>query len=460
MGLWDKIEKLGESIGSEVEKVKKDVSKNIPDIIDRSLDGVNKLVDETAKSGSKAIESIKKIKYKKSIKKAKKHIQYTMDDVIDYASDQIDNSANQGKKILGKTVKTGSEIFSDITENKNVKKVVSQIGEAGSDVFNFSYKWGSKGIQFSYDTFFNALSSSTAITPRIAAEINEQIKMSYRNAKDNRKKIIDNSAIMINAVLASDFSQEIESWLGNTFNEGIPSVYDKAVDAVYNASHIGGSKLHRLFDESHTVWDMWDKVQNALPNDRFLQEVLGYTTALGKDLSSTMGIPLANMTPENYDKIADSLQSSLHIPRDWIADAMHLNANELVGGSIGAIAVALNWNKAEVKQFSRMAGSLGISTMASANPALAAVSLTVLAKGFMEAKETGDYTEYTDGLIKGGVGTGVFIGTVSVVGGPAWIGVLSAFALSSAVKVAMDEYSSSEIGEYLDDSMHRLCSNI
>jgi hypothetical protein len=205
---------------------------------------------------------------------------------------------------------------------------------------------------------------------------------------------------------------------------------------------------------------MWDKVQNALPNDSFLQEVLGYTTALGKDLSSTMGIPLANMTPENYDKIADSLQSSLHIPRDWIADAMHLNANELVGGSIGAIAVALNWNKAEVKQFSQMAGSLGISTIASANPALAAVSLTVLAKGFMEAKETGDYTEFTNGLIKGGVGTGVFIGTAAVVGGPAWIGVLSAFALSGAVNVAMDKYSSSDIGEYLDDSMHRLCSNI
>mgnify|MGYP006141004517 FL=1 len=60
MGLWDKIEKLGESFGSEVKKVKKDVSKNIPNIIDRSLDAGNKLVDETAKSGSKAIESIKK----------------------------------------------------------------------------------------------------------------------------------------------------------------------------------------------------------------------------------------------------------------------------------------------------------------------------------------------------------------------------------------------------------------
>ena len=41
------------------------------------------------------------------------------------------------------------------------------------------------------------------------------------------------------------------------------SDYDKALDAVYNQTHIGGG-FHRLFDGSHDAMNAWEKVHDAL----------------------------------------------------------------------------------------------------------------------------------------------------------------------------------------------------
>ena len=65
------------------------------------------------------------------------------------------------------------------------------------------------------------------------------------------------AGILANALLASDFGHSMETWLTTTFNESVPSIYDKAADAVYLATNIGGAQLHRLYDGSHTFWGMW-----------------------------------------------------------------------------------------------------------------------------------------------------------------------------------------------------------
>ena len=141
------------------------------------------------------------------------------------------------------------------------------------------------------------------------------MKPAFESSADlaNRSKV--QSAVFLNAILASDFSSSMESWLGDLVNKGGASIYDQAMDATYNATHIGGGQLHRLFDGSHTLWGAAGKVHAASPDDTPLQEVLGYASALGKDLSTHVGLPLFGMDKSTYDQVAGVLSDTFHIPK-------------------------------------------------------------------------------------------------------------------------------------------------
>jgi len=315
--------------------------------------------------------------------------------------------------------------------------------------------WSNQQISGGYALLTKAIKSAKSIGSPTGEAILEYISFADESAAKAGKKVINHTAIFINAILASDFSKSMESWLGHMFNEGTPSIYDKAADAVYIATHIGGGHLHRLFDGIHTLWGMWDKIKDASPDDSFLQEIVGYATALGKDLSSSVGIPLFDWSKSSYDQVASALNSTFHIPKSWFSDLLHVNATKLIGTSIGTIAVVLNWNKKQVKEFSSLAGSLGISSIASANPALAVVALTTLAKSFADAKQKGDYSEFVNGLAKGGVGTGAFLATASAIGGPVWVGLLAGTCVGVVVHKTMDTVQLSQISTFIEESIRR-----
>ena len=64
----------------------------------------------------------------------------------------------------------------------------------------------------------------------------EKLKSARKFSKQERQSA--GISAIANAILASDFSQNMESWLTKAFNEGVPSIYDKSADAVYNATNI------------------------------------------------------------------------------------------------------------------------------------------------------------------------------------------------------------------------------
>ena len=105
-----------------------------------------------------------------------------------------------------------------------------------------------------------AVDASRALTKGVREQILASLSTASRVPTRVGERAWSASAGLANAILASDFSHNIEGWLTKTFNEGVPSVYDKAADATYAATSIGGGQLHRLFDGSHTIWGMWDKV--------------------------------------------------------------------------------------------------------------------------------------------------------------------------------------------------------
>ena len=56
-----------------------------------------------------------------------------------------------------------------------------------------------------------------------------------------------------------------------------------------------------------------------------------------------------------------------------------------VGGTVGVLALALGWNRADTETFARFAGSMGLSSALSANPLLLVMTVAALAKAFHRA---------------------------------------------------------------------------
>ena len=90
--------------------------------------------------------------------------------------------------------------------------------------------------------------------------------------------------------------------------------------------------------------------------------------------------------------------------------------------------MALHWNRADTEGFSKLAGSMGLSSALAANPALLVVTVVALARAFQQARQTGDYAALVDGQVKGAIGTGSTLAAVSLVGvagGPAGVALLA-----------------------------------
>lgn len=333
-----------------------------------------------------------------------------------------------------------------------VRARIKSATKKAAEVHDVAMSWAGQQISGGHEVLARAVSSSKAMAPATKRAFLDRVSAALESAAQAGKSAINGAAMVVNAALASEFSRSVESWLGEMFNTGIPSIYDQAVDAVYNATHIGGGHLHRLFDGSHSPWSMWEKVRGVSEQDTLAQEVVGYFSALGKDLSSKVGIPLLDWNKASYDQVAGALNTTFGVPKSWFADLIHINATELIGTSIGVIAVALNWNKAEVKEFSSLAASLGISSLSSANPALAVLTLATLARALVEAKRTGEYSRLVTGVTKGGLGTGVFLASASFVPGPGWVGILAGLCAGAVVHKTMERVEISEITNFLERS--------
>jgi hypothetical protein len=241
--------------------------------------------------------------------------------------------------------------------------------------------------------------------------------------KSAAKNSTEATAVVFNGILASNMATNIDRWMREEFAGGAASAYDKAMDSArHKMQEFGGD--HRLFDGGHDLLGAWNAVRAAKPDDSLVQEAGGYLSAVWKDVVTPMGLPLTTLSRDSFDSVAGVMGDTFGVSRDWLMDAASFTATEGIGAIIGAVAVVLNWNKTDVERFSALVGSFGLSALISANPFLAVVAVVALARSFHEARYRKQYGSFTSGILKGGTGTGVFLGAISLVPGPAWIGIM------------------------------------
>ncbi len=241
--------------------------------------------------------------------------------------------------------------------------------------------------------------------------------------KSAAKNSTEATAVVFNGILASSLATNVDRWMREEFAGGVSSIYDKAMDAArHKTQEFGGD--HRLFDGNHDLLGAWEAVRAATPDDNLVQEAGGYLSAVWKDVVTPMGLPLTTLNHDSFDSVAGVMGDTFGVSRDWLMDAASFTATEGIGAIVGAVAVVLNWSEPDIERFSALVGSFGLSALVSANPFLAVIAVVALARNFHAARYRKQYSSLASGILKGGTGTGVFLGAVSLVSGPAWIGIM------------------------------------
>ena len=190
-------------------------------------------------------------------------------------------------------------------------------------------------------------------------------------------------------LLASNLASDLNDLMQDMV-KGTATIYDKAMDATYIATHEGGG-YHRFFDGGHTLSGVVSAGHSASDDDGIIQEALGSLQGLLRDGTTPMGLPVVTWDRATFDQVADTLQSHLHVPKDWFYDLNTLDATELLGSTVGVVSMALNGNRADTEGFAKLAGSMGLSSALAANTALLVVTVVALARALQQARQTGDY---------------------------------------------------------------------
>lgn len=206
---------------------------------------------------------------------------------------------------------------------------------------------------------FKKISVTVGATTKKASK---KIHQSYHNISDK----------LTGVTLPFLASPELLNW-SEKISKGTATIYDKALDAEYLRTHIGGG-THRLFDGGHDIVNAWTRVKEASPNDSMQQEVIEYVTALWKDVTTKMGLPISTLDKTNYDNFAIWVTNNVpFIDKTYLYDLLSFDVFEVIGSGIGAVAFIFALNKKDQKKLAEILGSMGVTTIASANPIMAII---------------------------------------------------------------------------------------
>jgi len=201
------------------------------------------------------------------------------------------------------------------------------------------------------------------------SELKKRIRKNSSNAKDKTKKMIstakEKTKNLFPQGLAFLSESEILKWTKELNLTNIK--YDKALDAEYIKSNIGGGK-HRMFDGGHDPISALEAVRNADPEDSLSQEVIGYVLALWNDSITPMGLPFVTWNKENFDECASWVNSNVPgASKDWVYDLMSFDAIEIASSSITVASAIFFLKKKDTEKLSEILGAMGILSITSAN---------------------------------------------------------------------------------------------
>jgi hypothetical protein len=275
-------------------------------------------------------------------------------------------------------------------------------------------------------------------TASSVSETLDRVQQLYKSGRAKAQRASADAAAWMATVLSDvELGRSLADWTSAEFGR-LSDVYTGAMDGAFRGGLVGGGGyvspwLHRLF-EGHELLDAWRAVRGALPDDGLGEEFVAYLRALGSDLATQIGLPLASLSPDQFEALKAVLCDQLGVSREWLIDALHYNAVEVAAAAIPLAAAAMGWTVREAEEFARLAGSLGIGAAVAANPLMALVAVALLAKAFHGARHEPTLVR---SALTGAATSGVVLGTSALIGGPVWLGLFAGIGVATGIRQAV-----------------------
>jgi hypothetical protein len=215
--------------------------------------------------------------------------------------------------------------------------------------------------------------------------------------------------------------------------ESTATLYDKALDAEYLRTHVGGGN-HRLFDDGHDLVSAWDRVKSASGDDSFQREVVGYAQALWKDVTTSQGLPFATWDQASFGDFADAL-GKLGISKQWTYDLVSYDVFEVLSAGLGCVGLMFALNRQDLEKLSELLGAMGITSILSANPLTGLVAIAVTAYAYRKKRDGNDEPGLDSArMVKGALVAGLSSATFMMLGLPVLVELAIAMVVVSLAK--------------------------
>lgn len=221
------------------------------------------------------------------------------------------------------------------------------------------------------------------------------------------KSLVESSFNYLTIALSTPgFESELSRHLAERYNLNT-NVYDKAIDAVYNQTHIGGPMLHHNLDGNHTWVGAIQALQESFPNDSDFQNAYHTLVHLAKDMTTPSGInPF--LTQSDFLQYKEFFVSDFNIPKSVVNDLLNINAIELCGAVTATIALLYDFNEIQMDRLGQYTGRLSLSSYLAGNPALILVTAICLGRICYGLWKGESMKELLSGVIQGALSAGSF----------------------------------------------------
>lgn len=223
--------------------------------------------------------------------------------------------------------------------------------------------------------------------------------------------------------------EQYKEWLSE-LTQSTATHFDKALDETYLREHIGGGN-HRLFDGGHDLFNAWGRAKSAAGDDAFSQEVLGYASALWKDLTTVKGLPFATLEKANYDEWADKICGIVPgLSKDYLYDLLSFDALEVFSAALGTVSVIFVLSQDDRRKLSEILAAMGVSAIISANPIMGVITIALTAYAYFVKKRSFDKTA----AVKSGTVAAVSAGLFAIMGMPILVELTVVLVLSNLLR--------------------------
>ena len=110
----------------------------------------------------------------------------------------------------------------------------------------------------------------------------------------------------------------------------------------------------------------------------------------------------------HFPYLSTFLHSTITIPQQWINDIKHVEFNELLASSAGALALIFRWKKAEKSEFIEIASGMLASSYVYGEPISTIASIVALGYSYTKTKNKEDLRKFKWAAIRGATGVAAF----------------------------------------------------